>query len=181
MKVIGICGSLRNNSLNKVVINELKELSSDTFTVEVVSIGDLPLFNGDLEEGGDPSVVHRFKDQLAQADGLLIVSPEYSHGVPGVLKNALDWAGSMTNVNVLDKKPAMVIGASPSAVGTALSQVQIKQTLSACGAYVLPQPEVFIGTAHERIGDGRVTDEDTISILKDVNLKFSNWIKRFLH
>ncbi|MBM7096047.1 NAD(P)H-dependent oxidoreductase [Bacillus sp. H-16] len=179
MKIIGIAGSLRKESLNKVVLNEVKGLSGNKLDLEIVGIGDLPLFNGDLEEGGDPEIVKKFKDRIKQADGVFIVTPEYSRGMPGVLKNALDWAGSMTHENVLDKKTAAVIGASPGAQGTALAQVQVKQTLAACGSYVMSQPEVFIGSAYKRLGDNNVTDEKTIEILKDCIESFAEWTACF--
>nr|WP_183163764.1 NADPH-dependent FMN reductase [Alteribacter keqinensis] len=147
--------------------------------LEIVSIGGLPLFNGDLEEGGDPEEVKRFKDLIKHADGVFIVTPEYSRGMPGVLKNALDWAGSITHENVLDKKTAAVIGASPGAQGTALAQVQVKQTLAACGSFVMSQPEVFIGTAHKRLGDNKVTDEKTIEVLESCIASFAEWTACF--
>ncbi|WP_171051657.1 NADPH-dependent FMN reductase [Alteribacter natronophilus] len=174
-----IAGSLRKESINRTVMKEIMRLASDQSNVTEAYIGDLPLFNGDLEEGGDPEAAAEFKAAIRSADGIIIITPEYSHGVPGVLKNALDWAGSMTNENVLENMPAAVTGASPSALGTSLAQVQVKQTLAACGSHVLARPELFIGTAHKRLGDGRVTDETTISLMTEFLDAFYSWIGRF--
>ncbi|PYZ97758.1 hypothetical protein CR205_03965 [Alteribacter lacisalsi] len=177
-KLAAITGSLRKESINKTVMEEFKRLSADRVEMSVLDIGSLPLFNADLEEGGDPEAAAVFKETIRTADGVLIVTPEYSHGVPGVLKNALDWAGSMTNENVLAQLPAAVTGASPSALGTSLAQVQVKQTLTACGSFVLPQPELFIGAAHKRIGDGKITDEKTIELMREFLASFYTWLNR---
>ncbi|CAM3995932.1 NADPH-dependent FMN reductase [Alkalicoccus chagannorensis] len=176
--VAAVRGSLRKESLNKRVLEHIKTMSTEEIQIEEASIDALPLFNADLEEGGDPHDVASFKQQLAAADGILIVTPEYSHGIPGVLKNALDWAGSMSNQNVLSKKPVMLTGASPSGLGTAFSQGQLRQVLDACGAYPMPQPEIFIGAAHQKLGENGLQDEDTIKLLEDGLQAFHDWIDR---
>ncbi|WP_096435695.1 NADPH-dependent FMN reductase [Alteribacter populi] len=178
-KVIGFAGSLRKESLNKKVLDQVKSQSEGVFEFEIVVLSDIPLFNADDEEGGDPLAVQAFKEKIIEADGVFIVTPEYSHGIPGVLKNALDWAGSMTNRNALNGKPAAVIGASPSILGTAFAQVQVKQTLTACGAHVLNQPEVYIGSAHKLFdNEGKISDESTLDILDECLEAFQQWIER---
>lgn len=179
LKIAAIAGSLRKESLNKKVLHHIIEQADSRVEYEWIDLADIPLFNADEETDGDPGHPAEMKQKLKQADGVLIVSPEYSHGMPGVVKNALDWAGSMTNENVLDKKPAFVLGASPSGLGTALGQLQIKQTLAACGSLVLQQPEVFIGTAPKKINEnGIITDERLQTTLKKAEAAFIEWINQ---
>lgn len=178
-KIIGIAGSLRKRSYNQSVLQSITETTNEKIKVTPYSIKDIPLFNADEEEGGDPETVAHFKQAIKEAEGVIIVSPEYSHGTPGVMKNALDWAGSMTNENVLNEKPVMVMGASPSGMGTGFSQAQLRQTLAACNAYVPPQPEIFIGQAHKKVDDsGRLNDQSTIDFLAKSLGDFSDWIER---
>src|SRR5699024_2488098 len=103
------------------------------------------------EDGGDPASVAEFKRAILKSDGLFIVTPEYHHGMPGVMKNAIDWAGSDTNHNVLTGMPVAMIGASPTMFGTAFSQQQLKQSLVAAGAAVMQKPDVFIAHANKKI------------------------------
>ncbi|SER95447.1 NADPH-dependent FMN reductase [Salipaludibacillus aurantiacus] len=176
--IIGIAGSLRKSSYNRMILNYLTDVEHSNVKVTPHSIDEIPLFNGDLEENGDPAEVASFKQSVKEADGLLIVTPEYSHGTPGVLKNVLDWAGSMTNENVLYKKPSMIVGASPSAMGTCFSQQQIRQTLSACHAYVMPQPQVYIGSVHHKVNEsGQLQDEVTKKRLNESLEEFLKWIE----
>ncbi|GEL06747.1 NADPH-dependent FMN reductase [Salisediminibacterium halotolerans] len=172
--IAGFAGSLRKGSFNKNVLNFVAERENDVY---IHPFDELPLFNADLESGGDPVQVKRWKDQIKQADGLFIVTPEYSHAMPGVAKNALDWAGSIANENVLDKKPVMIIGASPTGMGTGFAQAQMRQVLAACGAYVMPQPEVFIGRVHNIMDEnGRLTDQGTVDFLADAINEFRSFI-----
>ncbi|PRO64835.1 NADPH-dependent FMN reductase [Alkalicoccus urumqiensis] len=170
-----ITGSLRTNSVNKAVARYVEKASSRK--LKHASI-DLPLFNGDLEENGDPEAVQQFKDLLAGAEAIIIITPEYSHSIPGVLKNALDWAGSMSVRNVLESKKILLMGASPMAQGTAFSQAHLRQVLQACGAWVLPQPELFIGAAPKKLSDdGELNDEATLSRIDKALQAFDNWVQ----
>lgn len=179
-KILGIAGSLRKKSYNQSVLQSITETTYEKLIVNPYSIQDIPLFNADMEEGGDPEYVAQFKQAIKEADGVIIVSPEYSHGTPGVLKNALDWAGSMSNENVLNEKPVMIMGASPSGMGAGFSQAQLRQTLAACNAYVPPQPEIYIGEVHKKLDDsGRLNDQSTADFLAQGLDDFSAWIERF--
>ncbi len=150
-----------------------------TVNFSIYDLKHIPLFNGDLEENGDPEAVIHFKKAVDKADGLVIVTPEYSHGVPGVLKNTLDWAASVTNQNVLDNKPAFVLGASPSPLGTAFAQAQVKQTLAAAGALVLQQPELYIGSIQNKLDEaGNLTDKKTSKALGQSMETFIQWIQK---
>lgn len=177
-KVVGISGSLRKDSYNRVLLRAMAQEQREDMDVSIFNLKHIPLFNADIEVNGDPEAVEDFKEAIREADGLLIVTPEYSHGMPGVLKNALDWASSMTNENVMDGKPAFVLGASPAKLGAAFSQAQVKQSLAAAGALVLQQPELYIGQVNKKVDDaGTLTDEDTKSALQQSLDDFSSWIE----
>lgn len=175
MTIASFSGSLRKQSLNQSVLEHMNQTTED---IQILSLEDIPLFNADVEEMGEPEAVFAFKKAIKEADAVLIVTPEYSHSMPGVLKNALDWAGSMTYENVLDGKPVMIAGASPSALGTAYAQEHLRTTLSACGAHTMPQPEIFIGKAAEKIDDdGKLIDQGTIDFLESALRGFKEYAK----
>src|SRR5256885_11335 len=92
MHVLGIAGSLRSRSLNRSLLRAAQELAPDSMRIEVFDLAPIPLYNGDVEEAGDPQAVAEFKQTIRRADAVLMVTPEYNHGVPGVMKNAVDWA-----------------------------------------------------------------------------------------
>ncbi|QDI90856.1 NAD(P)H-dependent oxidoreductase [Salicibibacter halophilus] len=175
--IVGISGSLRRDSFNRHVLAAATELTEPHVTLNTYDLSALPLFNGDLEDGGDPASVAEFKRTILESDGLFIVTPEYHHGMPGVMKNAIDWAGSDANHNVLKDMPAAMIGASPTMFGTAFSQQQLKQSLIAAGASVMQQPSVFIARANKKIDEnGVITHEDTKAMIASSLRAFSEWI-----
>ncbi|MGF6952383.1 chromate reductase [Neobacillus sp. B4I6] len=177
-KTIGlICGSLRKNSYNRIVAQSLTDMS-DAAQFRWIEINDLPLFNEDLEIGGDPETVTSFKSAIQDVDGIIIVSPEYNSGIPGVLKNALDWASRTPKSSVLSRKPVGLIGATPGGLGTAFAQMQIRQILEAIQAQVLPFQKVLISQVHEKIDSGQkvLTDEKTKRYLERYLQQFIHWI-----
>ncbi|MBT2738640.1 NADPH-dependent FMN reductase [Bacillus sp. ISL-7] len=177
-KTIGlICGSLRKNSYNRIVAQSLTDMS-DAAQFRWIEINDLPLFNEDLETGGDPETVTLFKSAIQDVDGIIIVSPEYNSGIPGVLKNALDWASRTPKSSVLSRKPVGLIGATPGGLGTAFAQMQIRQILEAIQAQVLPFQKVLISQVHEKIDSDQkvLTDEKTKRYLERYLQQFIHWI-----
>lgn len=175
MTIAAFAGSLRKQSINRSVLDHLDQSSED---IQLLTLDDIPLFNADVEEKGEPESVFAFKKAIKEADALIIVTPEYSHSIPGGLKNALDWAGSMTYENVLNGKPVLIAGASPSALGTAFSQEHLRHVLAACGAHTMPQPEIYIGKAGEKLDDnGKLIDENTIQFLYDSLNSFRKYAK----
>ncbi|GIO10248.1 FMN reductase [Brevibacillus reuszeri] len=177
-KTIGIiCGSLRKNSYNRIIAQALTEMD-DSVEFRWIEINDLPLFNEDLEINGDPEAVTSFKSALRDVDGIMIVSPEYNSGIPGVLKNALDWASRPAKSSVLSKKPVGIIGATPGGMGTAFAQMQTRQILEAMQAHVLPFQKVLISQVHEKIDSEQqvLTDEKTKRYLQRYLQQFMNWI-----
>ncbi|MEH7116661.1 NADPH-dependent FMN reductase [Neobacillus vireti] len=177
-KTIGlICGSLRENSYNRIIAQSLTEMS-DAAQFRWIEIKDLPLFNEDLEIGGDPDKVRSFKSAIQDVDGIMIVSPEYNSGIPGGLKNALDWASRPAKSSVLSRKPVGLIGATPGGLGTAFAQMQIRQILEAMQAHVLPFQKVLISQVHEKIDSDQkvLTDEKTKRYLERYLQHFIYWI-----
>ncbi|MDQ0858811.1 NADPH-dependent FMN reductase [Bacillus sp. V2I10] len=177
-KTIGlICGSLRKSSYNRIIAQSLVDMEDST-EFRWIEIKDLPLFDEDLEVGGGPETVVSFKKAIQEVNGIIIVSPEYNSGIPGVLKNALDWASRPPKTSVLHRKPVGVIGATPGGLGTAFSQMQIRQTLEAIQAQVLPFQKVLISQVHEKIDSDQkvLTDDKTKRYLQNYLQQFLLWI-----
>ncbi len=132
-----------------------------------------------MEARGDPPVVAQFKDRLRAAHGLLIATPEYNHGIPGVLTTAIDWASRLPGRAPLVAKPVALVGASPSQVGTARAQLHLRQLLSHVHAATLPPPELLVASAHEKFdADLRRTDPAARKILAALLERFTRWIAR---
>jgi chromate reductase, NAD(P)H dehydrogenase (quinone) len=177
-KTIGlICGSLRENSYNRIVAQSLTDMD-ESAQFCWIELSNLPLFNEDLEVGGDPETVTSFKIAIQEVDGIIIVSPEYNSGISGVLKNALDWASRPSKSSVLSRKPVGLIGATPGGLGTAFSQMQTKQILEAMQAHVLPFQKVLISQVHQKVDSNQkvLTDVKTKQYLQRYLQQFIHWI-----
>ena len=162
ISVLGFAGSLRSGSFNKRLLLAAMEIAPAGMTITPFDLGAIPLYNYDVEQQGDPQPVKEFKDAIRRADALLIATPEYQHGVPGVLKNALDWASRPPGQSVMQGKPAAIMGASPGFTGTARAQTQLRQALTYSQTYAVLQPEVLVSRANEKFdGEGRLTDAKT--------------------
>jgi chromate reductase len=177
-RLVGISGSLREGSFNTALLHSTQDLMPSGATVSVASIQSVPLYNGDLDIDGGPPAVQELKRQIDEADGVLIATPEYNFGIPGVLKNAIDWVSRPGFQSVLRHKPVAIIGASPGAVGTARAQGQLKQVLLATLSEVFPYPEVLVGRAQERFRDGHLEDEQTREVLRKMLEAYVAWIQR---
>ena len=179
LNVLGIAGSLRERSFNRALIRAAVELAPDGMTIETFDLSPLPLFNADVEEQGDPLSVAEFKQAIRDADALLFATPEYNHGLPGVLKNALDWA-SRPPESPLNGKPAAIMGASPGRTGTARSQLQLRQTLQSTRSPTMPGPEVLVAQAHELVnGEGVLVDDKTREYVGKLREALAQWVPRF--
>lgn len=178
LKTIGlICGSLREKSYNRIIAQSLTDMS-DAAQFRWIEINDLPLFNEDLEIDGGLETVTSFKSAIQNVDGIIIVSPEYNSGIPGALKNALDWASRPRESSVLSRKPVGLIGATPGGLGTVFAQMQIRQILEAMQAHVLPFQKVLISQVHEKVDSNQkvLTDEKTKRYLQHYLQQFIHWI-----
>jgi chromate reductase len=159
-KILGFAGSLRAGSYNHLLLRAAAEEAPEEMTIEIYDLAPIPLYNADLEVEGDPEPVARFKEAIARADGVLIATPEYNHGISGVLKNALDWASRPGGRSVLRGKPVATMGASTSQVGTARAQMQLREILVYVQADTVAVPEVLVAHADQKFDDeGRFTDE----------------------
>lgn len=176
MDVVGIAGSLRQGSFNRAVLRAAVDLAPADMAIAIHDIADVPLYDFDVEEQGDPPGVVRLKEAIAAADGVLIVTPEYQHGVPGVLKNALDWASRPPGQSVLQTKSVAIMGASPGMTGTARAQTQLRQTLTYNASRILPPPEVLISHAHDKVNDGKLTDDRSRAYVEKTLARFATWI-----
>lgn len=159
-RILGFAGSLRSGSYNRALLRAAAEEAPDGVAIETFDLTNIPLYNQDVEDQGDPAEVAEFKDAISRCDGVLISTPEYQHGMTGVLKNALDWASRPAGNSVMQDKPVAIMGASPSPKGTARSQTQLRQTLNHVQADMVCSPEVPVAHAREKFDDeGVFTDE----------------------
>ena len=176
---LGIAGSLRRGSYNRGLIRAAIELAPAGARVVPYDLIDLPLYNGDLEAEGDPEPVAAFKKAIAAADALLIASPEYNHCIPGVLKNAIDWASRPARASVLTGKPVAIMGASTGRGGTARAQAHLRDGLAYTNGLVLPLPEVLVPLAAEKFDDESVlVDPVTREEVGDLLVSLAAWTRR---
>jgi chromate reductase len=154
MRILGIAGSLRESSYNRALLRAARELLPEGVELVEHDIRNLPFYDGDVEAAGDPEEVVALKEAIREADALLIATPEYNRGVPGVLKNAIDWASRPALASPLTGKPVAIMGASTGRGGTARAQEQLRSALEFSRANVLEQPEVLVPEAYMRF-DGQ--------------------------
>jgi chromate reductase len=175
--VVGFAGSLRRGSYNRALLRAASELAPPALHIVIHELDAIPLYNGDIEAAGTPSAVVQLRDAIRQADGLLIATPEYNHGVPGVLKNTIDWLSRPPRASALDGKVAAIMGASPGMTGTARGQSQLRQAFVFTNTYALLQPEVLVGRAHEKFdADGRLVHQATRDFLATFLQRFADWL-----
>lgn len=179
LRIVAFAGSLRRRSFNRALLHAAASLAPEGMTIEPISIGELPFYDADVEAEGDPPSVQAFKASLGAADGVLIATPEYNDGIPGVLGNAIDWGSRLPGVAPLTGKPVAIVGASPGQVGTARAQSHLRQILGHVQARTLPPPELLVARAHERFdAELRLGDESTRLVLASLLERFARWIAR---
>ncbi|MEZ5423073.1 MAG: NAD(P)H-dependent oxidoreductase [Pyrinomonadaceae bacterium] len=167
-----IVGSLRKDSLNRKLATGIAQLAPPEFSFKQLEIGDLPLYNQD-DDANQAAPVKRLKAEVAAADGLMFVTPEYNRSMPGVLKNAIDHASRPYGDNSWSGKPAGVLGVSIGAIGTALAQQHLRNSLAYLDVPTLGQPELFL---HHR--EGMFNDDGTIG---DASREFlQTWMDRYV-
>ena len=181
IRIAGICGSLREASLNKGLLRAAGELAPAGMEIQIFTrLGEIPPYNDDVFVKGDPEPVAAMKAFIAAADALLIVSPEYNYGVPGVLKNAIDWASRPSGKCVLNRKPAALMGCSPGLGGTIRCQHALRQSFVFTDTHVMSQPEIKIPSAAPLFdASGKLIDDNTGQHVKKFLAAFAVWIGRF--
>jgi chromate reductase, NAD(P)H dehydrogenase (quinone) len=166
-RLLGISGSLRSGAYSTAVLAAFAEATSEQAVWDLADIGALPLFNQDLYVDPLPAAAASFRNQIILADGIVIVSPEYNHGIPGGLKNALDWASRPHNGSPLKNKPALIATSSPAFTGGVRAQYQIRETLVSALARPINTPEIVVGMVAAKIVDERFSDAATIAFALD--------------
>jgi chromate reductase len=178
IRVLGICGSLRKGSFNRMALRVAQELVPAGMKIDVADISAFPLYNEDVRAQGFPPAVQTFRDQIAAADALLFVTPEYNYSVSGVLKNAIDWASRPPN-QPFDGKPVAMMGASGGTLGTARAQYHLRQTCVFLNMCPVNKPEVMIPQAQNRFdAEGRLTDETAKGLIKQLLESLQAWTLR---
>lgn len=168
-RILAISGSLRERSYNRALLRAARELAPLGVEIEEFDISPIPFYDGDVEAAGDPEPVTALRAAVAEADAVLIATPEYNRGTSGVLKNAIDWLSRPALASVLRWKPVAVIGASTGRGGTRRAQQQVRDALLYPGAIVLEEPEVALPVAWEHFDeDGRLVDERTREAIRDL-------------
>lgn len=177
-KVAVIVGSLRKDSINLKLGKALAKLGQDNLEMQFLQIGDLPLFNQDLE-ANFPAQATRLKNEITAADAVLFITPEYNRGVPGPLKNAIDWCSRPYGKNAFAGKPAAVCGASVGAIGTACAQNGLKPILNYLDTVLMGQPEMYLHFSEGLIdAEGNITNEGTKKFLQGFVDRFTAWVTR---
>jgi len=168
IKILGIAGSLRRGSYNRAALRNAQKLVPKDAVLEIYELDKIPPFNQDLEKQPPESVIN-LKEKVRSADAILFVTPEYNYSIPGVLKNAIDWASRPYGDNAWDSKPVAVMGASAGMLGTARAQYHLRQVFVDLNVYPLNKPEVMIANAAERFDkDGNLTDQKTRGMIKEL-------------
>src|SRR5262245_34784566 len=177
-KIAVIVGSLRRDSINRKLAEALAGLAKPKAEFVFSKIDDLPLFSQDLEPS-PPAAVTRLKGEIEATDGVLIVTPEYNRSIPGVLKNAIDWASRPYGKNSFNLKPTAALGASGGAVGTAAAQQHLRSILAYLHVVLMGQPEGYIVFKKDMIdGSGNFTDEGTRKFMQGYVDAFAAWVER---
>ena len=180
--IIGISGALRRGSYNAALLRGALELAPAGLSIEVASIRDIPLYDGDLEaEHGIPEPVRALQDRIAAADGLLLVTPEYNNSIPGVFKNAIDWLSRPSNdiQRVFGGKPVALTGATPGPGGTALAHVAWLPVLRTLGTQTWFGPRVYVSNAAKVFDtEGRIVDDAVRASVAKFLSGFSEFIER---
>jgi chromate reductase len=178
VSILGFAGSLRKASYNRALLSAALELVPQDAALEIFDLDGIPPFNQDMESV-PPEKVKEFKSKVRSADAILIATPEYNYSVPGVLKNALDWASRPPKDNAFDGKPVALMGASTGMLGTARAQYHLRQTFVILNAYPLNRPEVMVPFAQEKIdANDKVTDQKTREKIKELLESLVAWTRR---
>lgn len=179
LNVLGISGSLRKGSFNTAILRTAIELAPAGMKITPHEIREIPHYDEDVRSKGLPDVVQRFREAIAAADGVLIVTPEYNYSIPGVLKNAIDWA-SRPPQQPFAGKPLAIMGASGGMGGTMRAQYHLRQVAVFLDMHVLNKPEVFVRNAGSLIdAEGKLNDDATKKVMGDQLVAFAAWVKRF--
>lgn len=176
-KIAIVVGSLRAGSINRKVARSIATFAADKLDCTIVEIADLPLYSQDYD-ADSPAAYIRFRQEIAEADGVLFCTPEYNRGVPGVLKNAIDVGSRPYGASVWDKKPAAIVTASPGAIGGFGANHQLRQSCVFLNMPMMQQPEAYLGhvTDDSFDGDGQLKDGPLKTVVERLAAAFAEWV-----
>jgi chromate reductase, NAD(P)H dehydrogenase (quinone) len=178
VRILGIAGSLRRSSYNQAALRAAKLLVPENSGIDIFQLDGIPMFNED-DEKRPPSSVVELKKRIRSANSVLIVTPEYNYSIPGVLKNAIDWASRPHDDNAWSGKPAAIMGASVGPIGTARAQQHLRQILVALNLFLLNKPEVLIANAAHRFNeDGNLIHDPTKQLIQELLQSLADWTRR---
>lgn len=158
--ILAFCGSLRQESYNKTVLEYAQSHAPEGVTIEIASVADFPLYNQELDNNM-PKAVQKIKERVKAADAILFVTPEYNYSVPGVLKNAIDWISRPYGQNSFEGKPVGIMSASISSLGGARAQYHLRQSFVFLNMHDMKQPEFMLATAQDKIEQNEIKDDKT--------------------
>lgn len=176
MKILGLCGSLREKSINKGLLRAATSLAPDGIEIETFDIGILPLFNQDFENN-PPQAVTEFKQKIKESDAILFVTPEYNYSIPGVLKNAIDWGSRPSGKSAWSGKAAAIMGASGPR-GTVRAQLHLRQMFVTLNIYSFNKPEMLVDSTGKFDENGNLTDEETKKRITELLTTLATWTKK---
>lgn len=178
LHILGIAGSLRAASYNLGLLRAAAELAPPGVTLEIVRLNDIPPYDADLQAQGDPPAVEELKRKVAEADAILIATPEYNYSIPGVLKNAIDWVSRPPKTCGMRRKPVGIVGASSGESGTMRGQLAIRQVFVFLDSYVMGQPEFRLPKAGEKSDQtGKLVDEEQRERLRAYIAALVDWAR----
>jgi chromate reductase len=178
INILGFAGSLRKASYNKAILRAAAEVVPEDAKLEIFDLEGIPVLNQDLEQR-PPEKVKQFKEKIRAADAILIATPEYNYSVPGILKNAIDWASRPYGDNSFDDKPVAIMSASGGMLGGARAQYHLRQTFVFLNMHPLARPEVIVNFADRKIDkNGKVTDEETRKRIGELLKGLIVWTRR---
>jgi chromate reductase len=178
VRILGIAGSLRRQSYNRALLRAATQIAPEGATIDIFEIDGIPPFSED-DEQDPPAKVVELKRRIREADAVLFVTPEYNYSIPGVLKNAIDWASRPYGDSAWSGKPAAIMGASTGRIGTARAQYHLRQVMVFLNMFPLNQPEVMVGAADERFDTvGNLTDEETREYVYRLLQSLVDWTRR---
>lgn len=178
IRILGIAGSLREASYNRGTLRAAVELAPEGAEIEIFDLKGIPGFNQD-EEQSPPEIIADLKRKIREADAVLFVTPEYNYSIPGVLKNAIDWASRPYGDSAWNGKPAAIMGASMGSIGTARAQYDLRKMMVFLNMFPLNQPEVMIGNCGDKFdAQGNLTDETTKDFIRQMLENLVEWTRR---
>ncbi|HTI18611.1 MAG TPA: NADPH-dependent FMN reductase [Trinickia sp.] len=174
--IVGIAGSLRAASYSQMILKSIAGLVPAGSTVNSIDIGAIPHYNEDLEREGLPQTVVTARAQVEACDAVVIVTPEFNHGLPGVLKNTLDWLSRPAFTGCMKNKPVFFVTLSPGALGGVRAQYQMRETLASMLCQLVPLPEMAITHVGAKVDDGQLTERATLDFIEGNLQRFLNTV-----